>query len=130
MSENKFEGQVSSLFDDFEKGDFENLKHLEILEDYGMAGHGEDGRVIAYFQWDGGGRKLAKYQEDGSLFLIQDSEVQEDDGIESERDWYQVESEDHAAWINKNLNGNQLALHYEGPKVWTHENGIHFRINK
>ena len=124
-----FTGQVSKLFKEFEEGNFENLKHLEIIEEYGEFGQSEDGESLAYFLWDGGHRKLARYDEDGSLFLVQTSEIHNPDGVDEERDWFQVESQEQAESINGHLNGHRLSLNYKGPKIWTQDGKVHYREN-
>ena len=123
----QFTGTRSRLFDELDRGNMEDLRHLEVVEDYGEFGEDEDGNSLAYFQWDGGGRKLLRYQADQSLFLAQLSEIHGADGPEEERDWYQVESAQQAEWINRNLNGHRLTMDYQGPKIWTQEGSIYWR---
>ncbi len=125
----EFTGQVSKLFEEFDEGNFENLKHLKIIKEYGEFGQSESGESLAYFLWDGGDRKLAEYEEDGSLFLVQTSEIHRTEDVDEERDWYQVESKEQAEWINSHLNGHRLSLNYHGPKIWTQEGTIHYREN-
>ncbi|MDD7593734.1 MAG: hypothetical protein PUJ57_05855 [Peptoniphilaceae bacterium] len=121
-----FSGTPSVLFDDLEKGDFDSLKHLEILEDYGAYGTAETGEPIPLFQWQDGGRKLARHEADGALFLIQTSVVFGEEEPEEERDWYQVNSAAHAEWLNAHADGPTLAYHYRGPKIWSASGAIHY----
>lgn len=123
----EFKGRTSAIFDRLEKGDYEALKHLEIIEDYGSHAEWEDGSLHPLFQWDEGGRKLARYDEDASLFLVQTSVVMNFENDDEERDWYQVESKEQADYINKHLDGQALSYHYKGPKVWTADGKVLFK---
>lgn len=122
-----YEGPASKIFDRFEDGDFEAIKELKIIKDYGSHERWEDGELHPLFQWDAGGRKLARYEEDGSLFLVQTSVVINFEDDDEERDWFQVESEDQAEKINKCLDGQALYYHYKGPKIWTVEGKVLFK---
>ncbi len=124
-----YTGTPSVLFDELERGDFEALKHLEIVADYGAYGKDEEGNEVVLFQWQDGGRKLVR-AKDGSLFLIQTSVVYGEDSPEEERDWYQVESEKQAEWLNAHVDGQKLAYRFKGPKIWSGEGRIHYRLTQ
>lgn len=125
-----FNGEVSQLLEALRRGNTEDLKHLEIVKEYGDFGQRSDGSRVAFFQWEAGNRKLVRYSRDGSLFLAQTSEVNENEEYHQDRDWFQVESEAHAEAINANLDGHQLSFRYRGPHIWTSDEKILFHDSK
>lgn len=120
-----FHGTPSVLFEQLEAGNEEGVRHLEIVREYGSHQKLEDGTELPLFQWEDGYRKLGR-ATDGSLFLIQTSVIYQEEMEEEERDWYQVDSEEQAEWLNRHIDGQKLAYHYNGPKIWTAEGVIHF----
>lgn len=125
-----FQGKVSKLFDELKAGRMEALTSLKVIEHFGSHHITKEGKEIPLFQWEDGDRRLAEYEEDGSLFLIQTSSISKDDDFQVDRDWYQVESKDHAHEINEHMDGFALSYHYEGPKLWTSDEGYHYRLEK
>ena len=126
-----FEGTPGVLFQHLEEGNTKPLRELEIIQDYGAyATHAETGEEIPLFQWEGGGRKLARDPQDGAYYLIQTSEIYEFEEANITRDWFQLDSAEQAEWLNTHLTGQQLSYQYDGPHIWTSDEGLRFRKQK
>ncbi len=123
-----YNGEVSKLFDALKKGDQEAIRHLTIVEDYGSHHTTADGQELPLFQWEDGGRKLARYEEDRTLFLVQTSVVYEEEDSSEDRDWFQVASREQAEWLNEHLDGHKLAYEYKAPHAWSAEGKILFSL--